>query len=208
MIFRRIATMAAIFVALISGCGPPQPINLPPPSPAQLGDLNSGKELTVVRPRDLRSYAGTAEVIYYSSEAQYDFADQVRLIPAPESWIDEALISALKQSGCQAKSADSLALAKTPLALTVAIKDISVFANEARILVRVELYENGRLMQARTYSGTSGYSGTCTRYGAQPSECGEAFANALTDMLREAMPDLAAAISFATGGRSLSAQRD
>jgi hypothetical protein len=200
--------MAAIFVALISGCGPPQPINLPPPSPTQLGVLNSGKELTVVRPRDLRGDTGTAKVIYYSSEAQYDFADQVRLIPAPESWIDDALISALKQSGFQAKSADSLALAKTPLALTVAIKDISVFANEARILVRVELYENGRLMQARTYSGTSGYSGTCTRYGAQPSECGEAFANALTDMLREAMPDLAAAISFATGGRPLSAQRD
>lgn len=201
-------------------------ISLPPPAALQLGSGGDGQELTMLpvldrrpdpsRRTDVEPNADPATVlISYSEEKKGSFRETpIRLNKSVAVWVGEGFVAALKQSGFRVERAKALASAPSPLALTVAVRTVSLqaplqspeipflraatYTAEARILTRVELYRRGELMQTRTYSGTSVSPPTDWA----SLEKGPLLPTALNDMLRKAMPDLAAAIARETPERS------
>jgi len=112
-------------------------------------------------------------------------------------WVGDAFAAAL-ENRFHAERAATLESAAAPIVLKVAIRDAAVFGwmkgsgsgycRDARIMLRVQIYQRGALAQTRNYSGDVQ---ECPARGGTSAT----LAGAMSDLIARSFPDLDATIS-------------
>ncbi len=196
-IAKRLVAPLAVLLAMAGLTGAAGVLELRPPAPVAIGRAGEGHQFTLVRP----TLAGEPAVVsigtgFNSPEPQRRYP----INPDPAHWLGSALSADMHGAGFQIEHADTLASARTPLAVTVEIRDISFvylvdpanpgwvnenYVAEGRVLARVEIYRQGALIQQRTY---------CGELRKEKADFSELMTGAFDDLLHKAAPDLAAAL--------------
>ena len=174
-------------------------IDLGPPVPVSISAVGQGHEFTLVHPTFAGEQPGTAVStgIGFNSPEESHY---LTLNPDPAVWLGTAMSAEMQQAGFQVVQAETPAAARTPLVVAIAIQDVSLiflvdpanpgwfndnYVIEGRVLARIEIYRRGTLVQKRTYSGT---------LRKEKSDPTTILTGAFNDLLRNAAPDLAAAL--------------
>jgi len=157
--------------------------------------VGAGKTVTVARPKDTRADPAT---IGKWLEGQY--TKTVATNTDVAVWVGDAIVESLKQAGFRVERTETVNSAPNVVAIGASVTDaeaefgvvgLSRTHGEAWVVVKFQIYDSGRVVFTRTFSGSSNtYAGEATS-----KQYRQLLDKALSEMLRQAIPTLAAILS-------------
>lgn len=191
------AAMLLILIATLYACPspPPQSISLEPPAVTVSTPVGTGRIVTVARPEDTRRDPTTV--------GEWSFEQSRKTVASDTDiavWVGDAVVSSLQRAGFRVERSEMVSTAPNVLAMSISIRDaeanfrvvgLSSVHGEARVVAKFQIYDGGKSVFARTFSGSS-----ATDTGAPTAEEYRKLLNqALDEMLRQASPTLIAVLA-------------
>jgi YajG family uncharacterized lipoprotein len=193
----RATALLFSFTALLGACvgPPPEAVTLGTPEVPRVALVGAGRTVSVARPKDARP---DPAIVGKSLGGQY--SKTIATNTEVAVWVGDAIVKSLEQAGYRIERTEIVNTAPNVVAIGVSITDAEAefgtvglrkTHGEARVVVKFQIYNSGRVVFARTFSGSSStYAGD-----AESEQYSELLDKALSEMLRQAIPTLAAILS-------------